>query len=47
MVDMSKQAGRKETSSESKDWGNINIMRSIGYVKGKITKNIILGQRRA
>lgn len=45
-VNMSRQTGRRDASSESRDWGNIDIMRSIGYVKGKITKNIVLGQRR-
>ena len=43
---MSRQTGRRQKSSESKDWGSIDIMRSIGYIKNKITKNITLGSKK-
>ena len=31
---------------ESNDWGKSNIMESIGYIKGSIAKNVLLGQRK-
>ena len=40
MVDMSRTTGRKEKRKESVDWGDVNIMDSVRYVKGTITKNI-------
>lgn len=32
--------GRKEQFRESRDWGNSNIMSTISYVRGNISKNI-------
>jgi hypothetical protein len=40
MVNMSRTTGRREKTSESVDWGDSNVMKSLGYVKGRITKNI-------
>ena len=46
MVDMSRQTGRRNHTVESSDWGSIDVMKSIGYVRGSISKNIILSTKR-
>lgn len=37
--------GRKEIQITSIDWGNVDIMRSVGKMKGRITKNIYLAKQ--
>jgi hypothetical protein len=40
MVNMSRMTGRKETVRESWDWGEIDVLESLAYVKGSISKRI-------
>ena len=46
MVNMSRMTGRKDLAAKSVDWGNINIMDSISYVRRPITKKIDIGVRK-
>ena len=43
LVNMSRMTGRKHRAMESQDWGDIDIMHSISYVKGPISKKIDIG----
>lgn len=45
MVDMSRMTGRKEESIECGDWGEVDIMQSVQYVRGKVCRNIPFGRR--
>jgi hypothetical protein len=45
MVDMSRMTGRKEKHLESHDLGNLDVMQSIRYVKGRLVRNVDLGRR--
>lgn len=44
MVNMSRMTGRREETNDSLDWGNADIMHSLQYIKGNITKNINFGR---
>jgi hypothetical protein len=46
MVDMSRMTGRKSPAVESRDWGDVDIMHSVSYVKGRISKRIDIGERK-
>lgn len=45
MVNMSRMTGRRHRNNESQDWGDADVMKSVDYVKGKITKNISIGKQ--
>ena len=40
MVNMSRMTGRKDNLQELGDWGNVDVMHSLRYVKRSLTKNI-------
>jgi hypothetical protein len=42
---MSRMTGRKNEALESVDWGDANIMQSVGYVKRNVTKNIYFAKQ--
>lgn len=44
MVDMSRMTGRREKTNESPDWGKVDVMHSLQYIKGSISKNINFGK---
>lgn len=41
MVNMSRMTGRKEKVRESYDWGDANVLQSLAYVKGSISRCIV------
>ena len=45
VVNMSRMTGRKNETIESADWGDANIMQSVGYIKRNTTKNIYFAKQ--
>lgn len=45
VVNMSRMTGRKDETFESVDWGQANVMQSVGYVKRNLAKNIYFGKQ--
>lgn len=45
MVNMSRMTGRRDEMIESVDWGEANVMHSVGYIKGNVAKNIYFAKQ--
>lgn len=45
VVKMSRMTGRKDETIESVDWGDANVMKSVGYIKRNVAKNIYFSKQ--